>query len=323
MLFEEQIARKPNLYPWTQDALDRIWAGFWTPNEFDFISDYGQFKVNMTDQERQIIVRTLSAIGQIEIAVKTFWAQLGTVFPHPSMSDLGYWMSATEVTHNLAYEKLLDTLRITDIFEENLKEPAIAGRVGYLRKHLGKVYADDKKQFIYAIILFTLFVENVSLFSQFYIVLWFNRYKNVLKDTAQQVQYTRNEEMLHAQVGIMLINTLREEYPEFFDAELEARVIEECQAAFAAETALINWIMGDYADDKISAPILHGFIQGRFNDSLTAIGFDAPFTVDPAIAAQTRWMDEESYGNNVVDFFHKRPVDYAKKNRVFREEDLF
>jgi ribonucleoside-diphosphate reductase beta chain len=120
MLFEEQIARKPNLYPWTQDFIDKIWAGFWTPNEFDFRADYGQFKTDLNDQERQIIVRTLSAIGQVEIAVKRFWAQLGTTFPHPSMSDLGYWMAATEVTHNLAYEKLLETLHLGDVFAENL-----------------------------------------------------------------------------------------------------------------------------------------------------------------------------------------------------------
>jgi ribonucleoside-diphosphate reductase beta chain len=56
----------------------------------------------------------------------------------------------------------------------------------------------------------------------------FNRNRAVLKDVAQQVQYTRNEEMLHSQVGIKLINTLREEYPELFDQELEDRIAHEC-----------------------------------------------------------------------------------------------
>src|SRR5687768_17960249 len=139
-LFDEQIARKPNKYVWTQEFIDRIWHGFWTPNEFDFRSDYGQFKTSLNDQERQIIVRTLSAIGQVEIAVKRFWAQLGNTFRHPSMYDLGYWMAATEVTHNLAYEKLLEVLRLGDVFEENLKEPVVRNRVAYLRKYLDQVY---------------------------------------------------------------------------------------------------------------------------------------------------------------------------------------
>ena len=237
MLFEEQIARKPDLYPWTKQFIDAIWQGFWTPDEFNFRSDYSQFKTDLTEQEREVIVKTLSAIGQIEVAVKTFWADLGKNLPHPSLRDLGFAMANSEVIHNLAYEKLLDVLQLTHVFEQNLNEEVIKGRVNYLRKYLKKTYKDDaKKQYIYAITLFTLFVEDVSLFSQFYIIMHFNRNKAVLKDCAQQVQYTRNEEMLHAQVGIKIINTLREEYPELFDEELQKRIEHECIESLKAES---------------------------------------------------------------------------------------
>ena len=85
--------------------------GFWTDKEFSFKSDVQQFKVDLTDQEREIIVRTLSAIGQIEVAVKTFWAKLGENLPHPSLCDLGYVMANVEVIHNNAYERLLQHIR--------------------------------------------------------------------------------------------------------------------------------------------------------------------------------------------------------------------
>lgn len=325
MLFEEQIARKPNLYPWTQDFIDKIWTGFWTPNEFDFSSDYAQFKSEMSDEERQIVVRTLSAIGQIEIAVKTFWAKLGENLPHPALSDLGYAMANSEVIHNLAYEKLLDRLRLNDVFQENLKEPVVSGRVNYLRKYLKKVYSNNRKQYIYSIILFTLFVENVSLFSQFYVILWFKRYKNWLKDTAQQVAYTRNEEAIHAQVGIKLINTLRQEYPDLFDDELVDRIRSECRDAFTAESKIIDWMIGDYQDTGISAAHLKAFIQGRFDDSLASIGFAPIFKdeIDQGLLAKTVWLDEEVLGNNLVDFFHAKPTDYAKKNKSYNPADLF
>lgn len=324
MLFEEQISRKPNNYPWTQTFIDRIWAGFWTPNEFDFKSDYNQFKKEMPEDEKQVIVRTLSAIGQVEIAVKRFWANLGDNLPHPSMYDLGYAMANTEVIHNQAYEKLLDVLNLGKVFEENLNEPVVKGRVEYLRKYLNKVYTDDfRKQYIYAIILFTLFVENVSLFSQFYIVLWFNRSRNKLKDTAQQVQYTRNEEMIHALVGIKIINTLREEYPELFDEDLINRIREECDAAFTAESSMIRWMLAEFSDTGISVDILEEFIKDRINQSLVQIGIPSHFDVKQDLLEQTTWFNEELLGNNMVDFFVKRPVDYAKKHRVFDEDSLF
>lgn len=321
MLFEEQIHRQPNHYPWTQTFIDKMWAGFWTPNEFNFKSDYANFKNDLTEEERRMVVKTLSAIGQVEIAVKKYWAQLGDRFPHPSMSDLGYTMANSEVIHNMAYEKLLSSLFLKKAFAENLKEPSLQGRVNYLRKYLTKAYVDDRKQQIYALILFTLFVENVSLFSQFYIVLHLNKYNNVLKDTAQQVQYTKNEEMLHAQVGIKLINTLREEYPELFDDELEARIKEEVIAAVEAESAIIDWIVGDYDHENLNAAILKEFIRKRINDSLEQINVGFSLPVDEELFARTQWFDEILLGNAMTDFFNGKPIEYAKNNKSY--DDLF
>ena len=75
MLFEEQLSRKPNLYPWTDEFVNAMHNGFWTDKEFNFQSDVQDFKVELNDTEREMVVRCLSAIGQIEVAVKTFLGQ--------------------------------------------------------------------------------------------------------------------------------------------------------------------------------------------------------------------------------------------------------
>ena len=323
MLFEEQLSRKPDRYPWAKEFIDAIWEGFWTPDEFNFRSDYSQFKTDLTEQEQEIIVRTLSAIGQIEVAVKTFWADVGKHLPHPSIKDLGFAMANSEVIHNLAYEKLLDVLHLTHVFEENLNEEVIRGRVNYLKKYNEKVYDDQRKQYIYAIALFTLFVENVSLFSQFYIIMHFNRNRAVLKDVAQQVQYTRNEEMLHSQVGIKLIQTLHEEYPELFDDELRERIQHECLESIRAESKVIDWMIGDYKVDGLNAEILKTFVSKRMKDSLDQIGLDSSaIKYDKKLADETFWFDESTLGHTMTDFFQKRPVDYAKGHAV-DAADLF
>jgi ribonucleoside-diphosphate reductase beta chain len=322
-IFDEQIARKPNRYPWAQEYIDAMWAGHWTPNEFTFTSDLQQYKTELTPQEQVIIKNALSAIGQIEISVKKFWTKLGDTLPHPALSDLGITMGNIEVIHNNAYEKLLDVLQMQDVFEENLKLDIIQGRVKYLRKYLDKVYTDNRKQYIYSLILFTLYVENVSLFSQFYIINWFNRYKGLLKDTAQQVAYTAKEETLHGLAGGKIVNTIRQELPELFDAELEEKIIHEAQESYNAECKLIDWMIGDYKDEKISADILKGYVQRRLNDSLEMIGFRKIFDVPQSIIELTTWMDEDVMGNTMTDFFHKRPVEYAKKTQSIQADDLF
>ena len=322
-IFEEQVARKPDFYPWAQEFSHAIHSGFWTDREFNFKSDVQQFKVNLTDQEREIIVRTLSAIGQIEIAVKKFWAQLGNNLKHPSLADLGYVMANTEVIHNNAYERLLEVLGLEEVFEENLKLEWIQGRVNYLQKYNHKYYKDSKKQYLYAIILFTLFVENVSLFSQFYVINWFARFKNVLKDTDQQVKYTRNEENLHALIGIKIINTIREEYPELFDQELEEKIHHEAKEAYESEAKIVDWMVNGIQEEGLTAQVLKEFIKNRINESLKQIKFKPVFDVDKELLKATVWFDEELLGNNQTDFFHSRPVDYSKKSQSFDEEDLF
>lgn len=322
-IFDEQISRKPNKYPWTEQFIEAMHNGFWTDKEFSFKSDLHQFKTQLTDQEREIIVRTLSAIGQIEVAVKTFWAKLGENLPHPSLSDLGFVMANVEVIHNNAYERLLSVLDMEDVFEENLKLEWIQGRVKYLKKYTHRFYKDSKKQYLYALILFTLFVESVSLFSQFYIINWFNTKKNVLKDTNQQVCYTRNEEMIHALVGVKIINTIREEHPDLFDEEFEEKIIQESQEAFKAESKIIDWMVNGIDEDGLSAPILKEFIKNRINESLTQIGFSKAFDIDEVIINDTTWFDEQLLGNSMTDFFTSKPVDYAKKNQCFDEDELF
>jgi len=323
MIFEEQISRKPDNYPWAQEFIEAMHNGFWTDKEFSFTSDVQDFKVNLSDDEREMIIRTLSAIGQIEVAVKKFWAKLGDNLPHPSLTDLGYVMANVEVIHNNAYERLLKILGLEDVFEKNLKLDFIEGRVNYLRKYNHKFYKDSKKQYVYSIILFTLFVENVSLFSQFYIINWFNRYRNVLKDTGQQVKYTRNEENIHALAGIKIINTIKQEHPELFDEELQERVVQESQAAFDAESQIVDWMINGFDEKGLSSSILKEFIKNRINESLEQINFKKAFEIDKALLKDTMWFEEELLGNNATDFFHTRPVEYSKNSQTFDAEDLF
>lgn len=321
MLFEKQIARKPNHYPWTKDFIQAMWDGFWNARKFSFDSDVNDFRLIMTEEERVIVSRCLAAIAQIEVQVKRFWARLGEHLPHPSIESMGIVMAHVEEIHNDAYEKLLERMGLSTIFEDNLNVPAIAGRVGYLSKHNEKIYNDDKKQYIYSLILFTLFTENVSLFSQFYIILWMNRVQNRLKDAAQQVKYTRNEELLHAQIGMKLINTLRVEYPQYFDDDLEKKIIQECHVAYQAECNLIDWILGAYNQPGLNEEVLKTFVALRLNASLEGIGYPAQFTLKPDLAKQTFWMEEGLYAPPKVDFFHGEPTTYTQSDSS--DEDDF
>jgi len=129
------------------------------------------------------------------------------------------------------------------------------------------------------------------------------------------------EENLHSQVGIKLINTLREEYPDLFDKELEDRIAEECVESLKAESKVIDWMIGDYAIDGLDADILKAFVSKRMKDSLEQIGFDhSQIKVDKSLVDQTFWLDESLLGATMTDFFQKRPVEYSKGQGIGADE---
>tara|TARA_R110000765_G_scaffold50736_2_gene102960 strand:- start:8482 stop:9471 length:990 start_codon:yes stop_codon:yes gene_type:complete len=322
-LFTEQISRKPDHYPWTEKFMRVMWEGLWTDREFSFATDVQDYKVNMTAEEQKVVANALSAISQIEIAVKTFWAKLGDNLPHPSIRDMGYVMANVEVIHNSAYERLIEELDLEHIFQDNLKLPCVEGRVKYLRKYTHRYYTDSKQQFVYALILFTLFVENVSLFSQFYIINSFGR-RGLLKATNQQTKYTAKEEDIHGKIGIKLVNTLREEHPELFDQGLEDKILHEAHEAYTAEASIIDWMLGEYSHDDLDANIAKQFIKDRINTSLVEIGYSAIFETDQDALDKTEWFNEMLEANNMTDFFDTRPVEYAKGGQSFEDDgDLF
>ena len=307
----------------TKPFIEAIWASHWTHNEFTFKSDIQDFKTKLTPEEQEVVKRAVLLISQVEVSVKSYWSNIGKVLPKPEIGDVGAVFGGNEVIHSRAYSEILNKLGLNEEFQNILSSGVVDGRVKYLSKYVNKIYKNDYKNIVYSLILFTLFTENVSLFSQFFILLGFNRFDNVLKDVANVVQYTSKEEEIHSKFGITLINKIREEMPEIFDDELLTRIIDESKEAVKAEEALIEWMLEGYENEFLSKEILLTFVKKRINDALEEINVDFAFELDEELVEQSTWMDEETYASALTDFFHKKPIDYAKKNKSFTKDTLF
>jgi ribonucleoside-diphosphate reductase beta chain len=60
-------------------------------------------------------------------------------------------------------------------FKRVVEVPAIEGRIKYLKKYLDGTRSRDDKMYTKSVLLFSLFIEHVSLFSQFLIMMSFNK----------------------------------------------------------------------------------------------------------------------------------------------------
>ncbi len=322
-IFEKRVNLKPYEYPELYQYVPAIRHSYWIHTEFNFTSDIQDFKTKLNDTERSAIKNTMLAISQIEVAVKSFWGDIYQRIPKPEVGSVGATFAESEVRHADAYSHLLEILVLNAEFEEIKKNPVIMKRVRYLQAALATSKSEKNKEYAESVLLFSLFIEHVSLFSQFLIIMAFNKHKNMLKGVSNVVEATSKEEQIHGDFGIDLIKIIKAENPDWFDLMFSSKIQQMCKEAFEAESAIIDWIFEKGEIDFLPKNIINEFIKDRFNRSLESIGVGSVFAVDSELLKETEWFDDEIIGTKHGDFFVKRSINYSKRTQSITADDLF
>lgn len=322
-IFEKRINLKPYEYPDLYEYVPAIRHSYWIHTEFNFTSDIQDFKAGLSDVERSAIKNTMLAISQIEVAVKSFWGDIYHKMPKPEIGSVGATFAESEVRHHDAYSHLLEILGLNKEFKDLKKKPVIMRRVQYLENALKNSKSEDNRAYADAVLLFSLFIEHVSLFSQFLIIMAFNKHKNVLKGVSNVVEATSKEEQIHGDFGIDIIRIIKNENPDWFDEDYNATVQDMCREAFDAESKIVDWIFEKGEIDFLPKAVVNEFLKDRFNRSLKSIGIDTIFDTDEKLLAETEWFDDEIIGTKHGDFFVKRSINYSKRTQSITSDDLF
>ncbi len=322
-IFERRMTLKPFEYPELYEYVPAIRHSYWIHTEFNFTSDIQDFKTHLSTSEKNAIKNAMLAISQIEVAVKNFWGDIYHKIPKPEVGAVGSTFAESEVRHTDAYSHLLEILGLNTEFKKLKKNPVIMKRVRYLDAALTSSKSENDKEYTESILLFSLFIEHVSLFSQFLIIMAFNKHKNMLKGISNVVEATSKEEQIHGDFGIDLIKIIKNENPEWFDFKYEFKVQNMCKTAYEAESAIIDWIFEKGEVDFLPKKQIKEFIKDRFNKSLTSIGVKEVFETDSKLLNETEWFNDEIIGTKHVDFFVKRSINYSKKTQSITAHDLF
>lgn len=322
-LFEKRINYKPFEYPEILQFTEAINRSFWVHSEVDFTADTQDFHSHLAAEERNAVKRSLLAIAQIEVAVKSFWGNLYSHFPKPELNGLGSTFAECEFRHSEAYSRLVEVLGYNDEFETLIEVLVIKERIDYLSRALSTTKSNDKKEYSMALILFTILIENVSLFSQFAIILAFPRFKSWMKNVSNIIAWTSIDEQVHANAGIYLINKIKEEYPDVLGTETMSRITAMVKESIDIEERIIDWIFEAGELDIIHKKDLIHFIKFRVDESLNKIGLPSQYHITAEQYKPMKWFEEEVFANSLDDFFAKRPVDYTKHDKSITSNDLF
>ena len=174
-----------------------------------------------------------------------------------------------------------------------------------------------------SVLLFSLFIEHVSLFSQFLIMMSFNKERNLFKGISNVVEATSKEEDIHGNFGVEIINIIKSENPEWFDADFENLIYSACKKAYIAECGILDWIFEKGELEFLNKETIQEFIKNRFNNSLRKIGMQPLFEINTNSLESTKWFDVEITATKEGDFFYKKQIDYNKKSKAITEDDLF
>lgn len=322
-IFDKRVNFKPYEYPEVVKYQEAINESYWTVKHFNFVSDVQDYHTRLTPSQKNAIKNTLLAISQIEVAVKMFWTKLGDRFPKAEFVQVGVTCGESEIRHQNSYSRLLELLNLESEFERIMEVPAIKGRVEYLSKYLAGASSTDNQKYLFTLTLFSLFIENISLFSQFVIIKSFNYYMNTLKNIDNVVQSTLREEVIHALLGAYIINLIKEEYPEWFTEEFYEKIYAASRKSLEAEYKIIDWIFEQGELEFLSKDTLKEFLKNRFNESVKMIGGKPIFEVNETKLENLKWFDIELSAKVNVDFFVKRPSTYSIGTQSITAEDIF
>ena len=198
----------------------------------------------------------------------------------------------------------------------------LMNRIRYMESFM-KGKDAGKGEFVLSLVLFSLFVEHISLFGQFLIMMSFNKHKNLFKGISNAVEATSKEEEIHGKFGIALYEILRDEHSDLFTAEFFTDLRTLANQAFEAERGILDWIFEEGDLSFISKESVENYIKSRYNNSLQILGLEPPHNINEEMLKETEWFDIEILSTKETDFFNKRSTDYSKKMKQITADDLF
>lgn len=321
-VFDKRIIYKPYEYPDAMGYADAINKSYWLVSEVAFTSDIDDFYTKINDEQRNSVKNAILAISQIEVSVKKFWAKIGEKFPKSEFEQVGYTFAESEVRHARAYSQLLEVLGLNEEYNNLLNNPVIQGRIDYLTKYLKGASENNNEKYTLTLTLFSIFIENVSLFSQFLIIKSFKQHLNLFKDLDTVIKWTQQEETIHALFGVYLIKKIKEEFPDWFNEDFYNKLYRACKKAYDAELKIIDWIMPEDLEFLSKETVIE-FVKDRFNQSIEMIGGEPVFDIDKEKLGKSMFFYEELYGKIGTDFFNTRSTEYSKFSQPITEESLF
>jgi len=282
--------------------------GHWLADEVPLSSDLNDWKLKLTESEKNLIGNILKSFAQTETYVNDYWStKVAVWFPKHEIKAMACAFADFESIHAEAYARLNEELGLDD-FQAFMEDEEAKAKIDRLVELPG----DTLEEKALSLAIFSAFTEGVNLFSSFAVLMSF-QLRNMMKGTGQIVEWSVRDESLHSKAGCWLFRTLLEEAPSLDTPELTQAIYEACDLSVKLEFDFIEkaFEMGDI--EGLTKEQLKNFIKERANQKLVELGYSPIYNdIDPNLLKQMEWFGHLTSGKTHQDFFANRVTDYSK-----------
>ncbi len=245
--------RYPQFYEMYQDAIKNTW----TVDEIDFSDDLTDLDRKLMPAEQHLVRRLVAffATGDSIVANNLVL----NLYQHINAPEARMYLSRQlyeEALHVQFYLTLLDNYipdhdERAEAFHAIETIPSIRQKGEFCFKWIDSINEldelrtkEDRQKFLLNLICFATCIEGLFFFAAFAYV-YFLRSKGLLNGLASGTNWVFRDESCHMNFALEVVNTVRREEPELFDADLEEQIKQMIGEAIDAEHMFAADVLGE------------------------------------------------------------------------------
>jgi ribonucleoside-diphosphate reductase beta chain len=277
--------------------------------------DINDWKLNLTDTDKNVIGSTLKGFTQSEVVIQDYWSnKVANWFKKPEVQMMANTFAGFEAIHAAGYSYLEESLGLQN-YEAFLHEPTAKAKIDRLMDTKGKT----PREIALSLAVFSAFNEGVNLFSSFAVLMSFSQ-RNLLKGLGQIVSWSIRDESLHSEAGCWLFRELVKEYPEIWTDEFKKEIYDAARLTVDLEDAFIERAFEHGELPNLSMKDLKNYIRYRANTKLQDLGLKSNWkTVDKEALQRLEWFNVLANGVEMQDFFAQKVTAYSKSLASFED----
>lgn len=304
-IFTPRAFYRPFEYPKYFAYFQKQNQAHWLPTEVPMESDIHDYRYTLSDAQRQLITQVLRFFTQGDIEVNNNYnTKLIPAFPKPEIKMMLSAFAGMESIHVWAYAYLNDSLGLPESeYSAFMEYEAMRQKYDYIHD----VAAGTVEELAMNLAVFGAFLEGVSLFSSFAILMNFPRLGS-LRGVGQIVTWSARDESLHSEGVCALFRDVIAEHPEIWTRDFQQRLYDVCNKMVRLEDAFIDtcFAMGDVPG--LTSQEVKEYIRFIADKRLEQLGLRAHYGQKNPLP----WMDMMLNGKEHVNFFENRATEYAK-----------